>query len=67
MLYGFYLPTRGLTATRDGILALAREAERLGLRWRWSYPASYRDNAYALAGMGSCEAITNYSPPECLM
>ena len=31
MRYGFYLPTRGPTATRDGILALAREAERLGL------------------------------------
>jgi hypothetical protein len=29
--YGFYLPTRGPTATRDGILALAREGERLGL------------------------------------
>src|SRR5439155_16224337 len=27
----FYLPTRGPTATRDGILALAREGERLGL------------------------------------
>jgi hypothetical protein len=26
-----YLPTRGSTATRDGILALAREGERLGL------------------------------------
>jgi hypothetical protein len=25
MRYGFYLPTRGPTATRDGILALARE------------------------------------------
>src|SRR5258706_7765132 len=31
MRYGFYLPTRGRTATRDGILALAREGERLGL------------------------------------
>ena len=31
MRYGFYLPTRGPTATRDGILALAREGERLGL------------------------------------
>lgn len=31
MRYGFYLPTRGATATRDGILALAREGERLGL------------------------------------
>jgi probable F420-dependent oxidoreductase len=30
MRYGFYLPTRGPTATRDGILALAREGERLG-------------------------------------
>jgi probable F420-dependent oxidoreductase len=30
MRYGFYLPTRGSTATRDGILALAREGERLG-------------------------------------
>ena len=29
--YGFYLPTRGPTATCDGILALAREGERLGL------------------------------------
>ena len=29
--YGFYLPTRGPTATRDGVLALAREGERLGL------------------------------------
>jgi hypothetical protein len=28
MRYGCYLPTRGPTATRDGILALAREAER---------------------------------------
>jgi hypothetical protein len=28
MRYGFYLPTRGPTATRDGILALAREGER---------------------------------------
>jgi hypothetical protein len=27
----FYLPTRGPTATRGGILALAREGERLGL------------------------------------
>jgi len=25
MRYGFYLPTRGPTATRDGVLALARE------------------------------------------
>jgi alkanesulfonate monooxygenase SsuD/methylene tetrahydromethanopterin reductase-like flavin-dependent oxidoreductase (luciferase family) len=31
MRCGFYLPTRGPTATRDGILALAREGERLGL------------------------------------
>ena len=31
MRYGFYLPTRGPTATRDGILALVREGERLGL------------------------------------
>src|SRR5438105_5295750 len=31
MRYGFYLPTRGPAATRDGILALAREGERLGL------------------------------------
>jgi probable F420-dependent oxidoreductase len=30
MRYGFYLPTRGPTATRDGILSLAREGERLG-------------------------------------
>ncbi|MGD9885942.1 LLM class F420-dependent oxidoreductase [Reyranella sp.] len=30
MRYGFYLPTRGPTATRDGVLALAREGERLG-------------------------------------
>ena len=30
MRYGFYLPTRGPTATRDGILALAREGERMG-------------------------------------
>jgi len=29
--FGFYLPTRGPTATRDGVLALAREGERLGL------------------------------------
>jgi hypothetical protein len=27
MRYGFYLPTRGPTATREGILALAREGE----------------------------------------
>jgi probable F420-dependent oxidoreductase len=31
MRYGFYLPTRGPMATRDGVLALAREGERLGL------------------------------------
>src|SRR6202171_6780292 len=31
MRYGFYLPTRGPTATREGILALAVEGERLGL------------------------------------
>ena len=31
MRYGFYLPTRGPTANREGILALAREGERLGL------------------------------------
>ncbi len=31
MRYGFYLPTRGPAATREGILALAREGERLGL------------------------------------
>src|SRR4051794_32240130 len=31
MRYGFYLPTRGPTATRDGVLALAREGERLDL------------------------------------
>ena len=30
MRYGFYLPTRGATATRDGVLSLAREGERLG-------------------------------------
>jgi probable F420-dependent oxidoreductase len=30
MRYGFYLPTRGPTATRAAILALAREGERLG-------------------------------------
>ncbi len=30
MRFGFYLPTRGPTATRDSILALAREGERLG-------------------------------------
>jgi alkanesulfonate monooxygenase SsuD/methylene tetrahydromethanopterin reductase-like flavin-dependent oxidoreductase (luciferase family) len=29
--FGFYLPTRGPTATREGVLALAREAEHLGL------------------------------------
>jgi probable F420-dependent oxidoreductase len=31
MRYGFYLPTRGPTATREGVLSLAREGERLGL------------------------------------
>ncbi|MSO90233.1 MAG: LLM class F420-dependent oxidoreductase [Acetobacteraceae bacterium] len=31
MRYGFYLPTRGPTATREGVLAVAREGERLGL------------------------------------
>jgi len=31
MRYGFYVPTRGPTATRDGVLAIAREGERLGL------------------------------------
>ncbi len=31
MRYGFYLPTRGPSATREGILSLAREGERLGL------------------------------------
>src|SRR3990167_11038409 len=31
MRYGFSLPTRGPTDTRAGILALAREGERLGL------------------------------------
>jgi probable F420-dependent oxidoreductase len=31
MRYGFYLPTRGPLATRDGVLTLAREGERLGL------------------------------------
>ncbi len=31
MRYGFYLPTRGPTATRDGVIKLAREGERLGL------------------------------------
>jgi len=31
MRYGFYLPTRGPTATREGILAVAREGERLRL------------------------------------
>jgi len=31
MRYGFYLPTRGPLATRDGVLALACEGERLGL------------------------------------
>src|SRR5499426_2179006 len=31
MRYGFYLPTRGPTATRTDILRLAREGERLGL------------------------------------
>jgi probable F420-dependent oxidoreductase len=30
MRYGFYLPTRGPTATRDAILSLARAGERLG-------------------------------------
>jgi len=31
MRYGFYLPTRGPLATREGVLSLAREGERLGL------------------------------------
>ena len=31
MRYGFYLPTRGPTATREGVLSLACEGERLGL------------------------------------
>ena len=31
MRFGFYLPTRGPTATREGVLALAREGERLGM------------------------------------
>jgi probable F420-dependent oxidoreductase len=31
MKYGFYLPTRGPTATREGILSIAQEGERLGL------------------------------------
>jgi len=31
MRYGFYLPTRGPTGTREGVLALARAGERLGL------------------------------------
>jgi probable F420-dependent oxidoreductase len=30
MRYGFYLPTRGPTATREAVLAMAREGERLG-------------------------------------
>jgi len=39
MRYGFYFPTRGPTATRDGILALAREGERLGF-----HPAMVADH-----------------------
>jgi probable F420-dependent oxidoreductase len=31
MRYGFYLPTRGPMASREGVLALAREGEKLGL------------------------------------
>jgi probable F420-dependent oxidoreductase len=31
MRYGFYLPTRGPLATRDAVLKLAREGERLGM------------------------------------
>ncbi len=31
MRFGFYLPTRGPAATREGVLALARQGERLGL------------------------------------
>ncbi|MFL5286642.1 MAG: LLM class F420-dependent oxidoreductase [Rhodopila sp.] len=31
MRYGFYLPTRGPLATREDVLTLAREGERLGL------------------------------------
>jgi probable F420-dependent oxidoreductase len=30
MRYGFYLPTRGPMATREGVLTLAKEGERLG-------------------------------------
>ena len=30
MRFGFYLPTRGQSATRDGVLSLAREGECLG-------------------------------------
>jgi probable F420-dependent oxidoreductase len=30
MRYGFYLPTRGSMATREGVLSLAKEGERLG-------------------------------------
>jgi len=31
MRYGFYLPTRGPSATREGVLAMARAGERAGL------------------------------------
>ncbi len=30
MRYGFYLPTRGLAVTCNGVLSLASEGERLG-------------------------------------
>ncbi len=33
MRFGFYLPTRGPTATRKGVPALAREGERLGMHF----------------------------------
>src|SRR6195256_681483 len=39
MRYGCYLPTRGPTATREGVLALAREGEALGL-----HPAMIADH-----------------------
>ena len=50
MHYGFYLPTRGPTETRDGILAVAREGERLGLQdaVRFSFGEEYDVTARSL-------------------
>lgn len=50
MRYGFYLPTRGPTATREGVLTLARERGRVTDEWITIFKQLWRQSPASFSG-----------------